>query len=114
MFFPQGVLPSLDMDRSRCCSVRASEVATNPDGHGGSMKALVVSGAIADMKSLGVSHISYFQVDNPNVRVLDPVFLGCTPPNKESSSGDVEQDGDEGRTPRKGRRLLQGTMARSR
>jgi len=85
-FFPQGVLPSLDIKTGKVLLASKHEVATNPDGHGGSLKALVVSGAIKEMKSLGVSHISYFQVDNPNVRVLDPVFLGLHAANKESSS----------------------------
>jgi len=85
-FFPQGVLPSLDIKTGNVLLTSKHEVATNPDGHGGSLKALVVSGAIREMKSLGVTHISYFQVDNPNVRVLDPVFLGLHAANRESSS----------------------------
>jgi UDP-N-acetylglucosamine/UDP-N-acetylgalactosamine diphosphorylase len=85
-FMPQGVLPSLDIRTGKVLLSSKHEVATNPDGHGGSLKALVVSGAIREMKSLGVSHISYFQVDNPNVRVLDPVFLGLHAMNPESSA----------------------------
>jgi UDP-N-acetylglucosamine/UDP-N-acetylgalactosamine diphosphorylase len=53
-----------------------SEIATNPDGHGGSITALHKSGAIADMKRRGVTTLSYFQVDNATVRVIDPVFIG--------------------------------------
>jgi len=52
------------------------EPATNPDGHGGSLRALHSSGSLDDMRRRGVEHISYFQVDNPIVRVVDPVFLG--------------------------------------
>jgi len=76
MFFPQGVLPSLDIRDGKMLLASPSEIATNPDGHGGAIKALHVSGAVADMKGRGVRHISYFQVDNPLVRVVDPVFLG--------------------------------------
>jgi UDP-N-acetylglucosamine/UDP-N-acetylgalactosamine diphosphorylase len=76
MFFPQGVLPSLDMATGRVLLADRGEVATNPDGHGGSIRALHASGALEDMRRRGVQHISYFQVDNPIVRVLDPVFLG--------------------------------------
>lgn len=85
-FFPQGVLPSLDIHSGKVLMSSKSEIATNPDGHGGSLKALMVSGAIHEMKSRGVTHISYFQVDNPSVRVLDPVFLGLHASNKESSA----------------------------
>jgi len=38
--------------------------------------ALWKSGAIADMKNRGITQISYFQVDNPIVRCVDPMFIG--------------------------------------
>lgn len=76
MFFPQGVMPSLDMATGKVLLAAKGEVATNPDGHGGAIKALCVSGALADMKRRGVEHLSYFQVDNPTVKVVDPVFIG--------------------------------------
>ncbi len=76
MFFPQGVMPSLDIKTGKVLLASRSEIATNPDGHGGSLKALHVSGALADMRRRGVDTISYFQVDNPIVNLLDPVFLG--------------------------------------
>ena len=76
MFFPQGVLPSFDMKTGKVLLAARNEVATNPDGHGGSIRALHASGALADMQRRGVEHISYFQVDNPIVRPVDPVFLG--------------------------------------
>jgi UDP-N-acetylglucosamine/UDP-N-acetylgalactosamine diphosphorylase len=76
MFFPQGVMPSLDIKTGKVLLASKHEVATNPDGHGGSLKALHVSGALADMRRRGVETISYFQVDNPIVNFLDPVFLG--------------------------------------
>lgn len=76
MFFPQGVLPSFDMGTGKVLLNEMHEAAVNPDGHGGSIKALSVSGAIADMKKRGVEHISYTQIDNPLVRVIDPVFIG--------------------------------------
>ena len=76
MFFPQGVLPSFDITTGKVLLAAKGEVATNPDGHGGSIRALHASGAIAGMKKRGVTQISYFQVDNPIVRAIDPVFLG--------------------------------------
>ncbi len=51
-------------------------LALSPDGHGGSLRALEKSGAMADMRSRGVEHLSYFQVDNPLVYCIDPLFLG--------------------------------------
>lgn len=84
-FFPQGVMPSLDMRDGRVLLSKPHEVATNPDGHGGCIRAMQVSGALADMKKRGVVHVSYFQVDNPLVRVLDPVFLGLHAAAEDSS-----------------------------
>ncbi len=75
-FFPQGVMASLDIKTGKMLMASKGEIAANPDGHGGALRALQESGAIADMKRRGVQHISYFQVDNPIVKVADPVFLG--------------------------------------
>ncbi len=76
MFFPQGVMPSLEMSTGRILLNQKHELALNPDGHGGSLKALFTSGAIDDMERRGVEQISYTQIDNPLVRVIDPTFLG--------------------------------------
>ncbi len=85
-FFPQGVMPSLDARTGRILLAAKGELATNPDGHGGSIKALHASGALADMQHRGVEHISYFQVDNPLVALIDPVFLGLHAFAPDSSS----------------------------
>lgn len=53
-----------------------SRMATSPDGHGGALTALEDAGGLAWLKERGVEHLSYFQVDNPLCKVLDPVFLG--------------------------------------
>ena len=47
-----------------------------PDGHGGSLRALVRSGAVAKMEAAGIDVISYFQVDNPIIQCIDPAFIG--------------------------------------
>lgn len=86
MFFPQGTLPSLDIRTGAMLMASKHEVATNPDGHGGSLRALHKSGALADLKRRGVEHISYFQVDNPIVRVVDPVFIGLHADPERSSA----------------------------
>ena len=83
--FPQGVLPSFDMHSGRMLLSAAHEIAMNPDGHGGSIKALADSGAIDDMTGRGVEHISYFQVDNPLVKIIDPLFIGVHASSRESS-----------------------------
>jgi UDP-N-acetylglucosamine/UDP-N-acetylgalactosamine diphosphorylase len=55
---------------------RTARIARSPDGHGGCIRALARSGALADMKRRGVELISYWQVDNPLVKLFDPLFIG--------------------------------------
>jgi len=75
MFFSQGMMPSFDMAGKILLS-EPHHLAMSPDGHGGSLRALYKSGALADMARRGVEQISYFQVDNPQVYVIDPLFIG--------------------------------------
>jgi UDP-N-acetylglucosamine/UDP-N-acetylgalactosamine diphosphorylase len=75
MLMPQGVMPSVD-DAGRILLAAPDRVAVNPDGHGGSLRVLRSSAALEDMRGRGIEQISYFQVDNPSVRAIDPVFLG--------------------------------------
>lgn len=75
MFFPQGTIPSFSLD-GKALLASPGALATNPDGHGGSLRALHVSGAIQDMTRRGIEQISYFQVDNPLINITDPLFIG--------------------------------------
>ena len=74
-FFQQGMMPAFDMNGKMLLAEKDS-LALSPDGHGGSLRALAKSGALADMNRRGVEHLSYFQVDNPLVHTIDPLFLG--------------------------------------
>jgi UDP-N-acetylglucosamine/UDP-N-acetylgalactosamine diphosphorylase len=74
-FFVQGMMPAFALDGKLLLAERHS-LALSPDGHGGSLRALDKSGALADMKQRGIEHLSYFQVDNPLVNVIDPLFIG--------------------------------------
>lgn len=85
-FFRQGVLPTFDADTGDLLLAGKHQPATNPDGHGGSLKALYASGALNDLRSLGVEHLSYTQIDNPLVRMFDPVFLGLHTNADDSSA----------------------------
>jgi UDP-N-acetylglucosamine/UDP-N-acetylgalactosamine diphosphorylase len=75
-FFQQGMMPAFDMASGQMLLAEKDSLALSPDGHGGSLRALDKSGALADMKKRGVEHLSYFQVDNPLVHAIDPLFLG--------------------------------------
>ncbi|MBN1555899.1 MAG: UDPGP type 1 family protein [Phycisphaerae bacterium] len=75
IFVMQGTMPAIDFN-GKLLLARKYRLAVSPDGHGGSITALRKSGALDDMAGRGIEHISYFQVDNPLVRVLDPLFIG--------------------------------------
>jgi len=75
MIFPQNMIPSLGPDGNLVMQGKSS-LFKNPDGHGGSLTALYTSGALAELKKRGIEIISYFQVDNPIVKIVDPVFIG--------------------------------------
>jgi len=74
-FFVQGTLPAVDRE-GRILLASPGRLSLSPDGHGGTLPALVRSGALEHMEQRGITEISYFQVDNVLVRVLDPVFIG--------------------------------------
>jgi len=73
--FQQGTLPNFSRDGKILMTDKAV-ISCSPDGHGGSLKALYLSGAIEDMKKRGVEFISYYQVDNPLINIFDPLFIG--------------------------------------
>jgi UDP-N-acetylglucosamine/UDP-N-acetylgalactosamine diphosphorylase len=73
--FEQGTLPNFASDGRILLEDKAC-ITRSPDGHGGCIRALARSGALADMKRRGVELISYWQVDNPLVRLFDPLFIG--------------------------------------
>jgi UDP-N-acetylglucosamine/UDP-N-acetylgalactosamine diphosphorylase len=73
--FSQGTLPAWDFE-ARLILDAPGRIAESPNGHGGALTALEASGALDDMADRGVDRLFYFQVDNPLVRMGDPVFLG--------------------------------------
>lgn len=74
-FFSQGTMPAIGMD-GRVLLSSPDSLALAPDGHGGTLLALRNSGALDEMKARGIKSISYFQVDNPLVSAVDPLFIG--------------------------------------
>jgi len=85
-FFSQGLMPAVD-DDGKILMADRDTIALSPDGHGGSLRALVRSGAVAAMEEAGIDCLSYFQVDNPLVTCVDPAFVGFhLPENSEMSS----------------------------
>jgi UDP-N-acetylglucosamine/UDP-N-acetylgalactosamine diphosphorylase len=74
-FFRQGRMPAVSFDGKILLETKGS-IALSPDGHGGSLRALERSGSLDLMEREGIDTLSYFQVDNPLVRCIDPSFIG--------------------------------------
>ena len=74
-FFIQGTMPAIGYD-GKLLMANSHSLSLSPDGHGGTLLALRKSGALDRMKLEGTDVISYFQVDNPLVHVVDPLFIG--------------------------------------
>ena len=74
-FFQQGMMPAFSMD-GKILLQEKNQLVMSPNGHGGSLKALLESGSIGLMEEEEIDCISYFQVDNPMVYCMDPTFIG--------------------------------------
>ena len=74
-FFRQALLPTVTAEGSLILKDEV-RLFTNPDGHGGSLKALHKSGLLSELVQKGFSELFYCQVDNPLVKIADPIFLG--------------------------------------
>ena len=74
-FFRQGLMPAVDFNGKLILESPGS-LAMSPDGHGGSLRALYRSGSTRFMRENGIDLLSYFQVDNPLVKCVDPYFSG--------------------------------------
>jgi UDP-N-acetylglucosamine/UDP-N-acetylgalactosamine diphosphorylase len=73
--FQQGTMPNFAFDGAILMEDKCT-LSQSPNGHGGTIKAICDSGALADMHARGVEQISYFQVDNPLINIFDPLFIG--------------------------------------
>jgi UDP-N-acetylglucosamine/UDP-N-acetylgalactosamine diphosphorylase len=74
--FCQGSMPAVDAETGQLLMEDTHRLALSPDGHGGTLAALVQSGALADIRARGLRHLFYCQVDNPLVEMCGPEFLG--------------------------------------
>ena len=73
--FQQGRMPAVDHQGKILLSA-PDEIALSANGHGGSLRALDRSGSLDLMEREGIDVLSYFQVDNPLIQVIDPAFIG--------------------------------------
>ncbi|MCA9234546.1 MAG: UTP--glucose-1-phosphate uridylyltransferase [Planctomycetales bacterium] len=74
--FCQGTMPAVDATTGKLLLSAKDSLFLSPDGHGGTVAALAGSGAIDHMRSRGVKHLFYLQVDNPLAPIGDAEFIG--------------------------------------
>ena len=93
-FFRQGTMPALDLATGKLLMEQPGRLFSSPNGHGGTLTALDDSGLLETISGRGVTQVFYFQVDNPLVKMADPVFLGHhLHANAEASSKVVAKSG---------------------
>lgn len=95
IFFEQGLFPSIDFE-GKLIIEAPGRLAMSPDGHGGTFDALVKSGSLSRLRASGVEVLSYFQVDNPLVNILDPIFVGFHQKHDSSMSSKMVVKEDSG------------------
>jgi UDP-N-acetylglucosamine/UDP-N-acetylgalactosamine diphosphorylase len=93
-FFCQGTMPALDMATGKLLLEERGALFASPNGHGGVLLALADTGLLGELRDRGVTTIYYFQVDNPVLKMADPLFLGHhLRTNSEVSSKVVAKEG---------------------
>lgn len=73
--FCQGTMPAVDAE-GKLLLAEKDELFLSPNGHGGTLAALVDQGCLDHAKELGVRHLFYGQVDNPLIQICDPTLVG--------------------------------------
>lgn len=75
LIFRQGQAPAVD-EEGKLLLAAKDRLVMAPNGNGGLFSALRESGALDQMRALGVSTLCYVHVDNPLVPSCDARFLG--------------------------------------
>ncbi|MGH7227144.1 MAG: UTP--glucose-1-phosphate uridylyltransferase, partial [Gemmataceae bacterium] len=88
-FFCQGTMPAVDLATGKLLLEAPGRLFLSPDGHGGTLTALAKSGLLERLRQRGLRHLFYFQVDNPLVKVADPIFLGRHRSTRSAASSKI-------------------------
>ena len=74
-FFQQGSVPSFGEGQSLQLAAH-DRLLQNPNGHGGTVEALIDSGLLQQLLDSGIQYINYIQVDNILARLDDTFAVG--------------------------------------
>lgn len=85
-FFKQGELPMISSN-GKILLDKNGFVKEAADGHGGIFEAVFKSYLIEDMKKRGLEWLFISGVDNPLVKMVDPLFIGLAIKNKMLVAG---------------------------
>jgi UDP-N-acetylglucosamine/UDP-N-acetylgalactosamine diphosphorylase len=86
--FCQGVMPAVDADGKLLLETKG-KIFVSPDGHGGTLAALVKNGCLDDANQRGIEHLFYGQVDNPLIQICDPALIGYHIKSKSEMTSQV-------------------------
>jgi UDP-N-acetylglucosamine/UDP-N-acetylgalactosamine diphosphorylase len=75
--FCQATMWALDDRWEKILLEAPDSLFLGPDGHGGMLQAFVKNSCLADVRSRGIKHVFYGQVDNPILTVCEPYLIGC-------------------------------------
>lgn len=75
VFYSQPLLPVVDR-RGKFLLREPGKIALEPNGHGGVILEFLDQKRIDRFRSRGIEHIFFFHVNNPLVKIGDPVFIG--------------------------------------
>jgi UDP-N-acetylglucosamine/UDP-N-acetylgalactosamine diphosphorylase len=87
--FQQGTMPALHLATGKLLLEAPGRLFASPNGHGGTLTALAESGLLRRLRERGIRQVFYFQVDNPLVKVADPLFLGHHLQNRAEVSSKI-------------------------
>ncbi|MEE8142817.1 MAG: UTP--glucose-1-phosphate uridylyltransferase, partial [Planctomycetota bacterium] len=73
-FHAQAMLPVVDPRRGKILLRSKCEIALSPNGHGGAVQ--IIQSLGDTLRELGIVYLFTHQVDNPMVRMCDPIFIG--------------------------------------
>src|SRR5262249_3594284 len=76
VFVQQGAMPAVCARTGRLLLEEPGRLFLSPNGHGGTLTALAERGVLEQLRTRGVKHVYYFQVDNPLVKMCEAGFLG--------------------------------------
>lgn len=79
-FFEQGSVPTFSTDK-KLQLASSDTLLQNPNGHGGTVEALIDSGLLQELQQKGVEYINYIQVDNILARLDDTFAIGLAHEN---------------------------------